>query len=89
MHGGIELWSTKNPDERVTPRGTSGKILCLGQKAAWFNGSPYFVEFVEGGGHYGFDAILRLVRAMSQAFLIPKDTRQIISRKGFGGPCCL
>ena len=88
-HGGIELWSTKNPDERVTPRGTSGKILCLGQKAAWFNGSPYFVEFVEGGGHYGFDAILRLIRAMSQAFLIPKDTRQIISRKGFGGPCCL
>ena len=88
-HGSIELWSAKHPDERVLPRGTTEKILCLGQKAAWFNDSPYFVEFVEGGGHYGIDAIMRLVRSMSEAFLIPKDTRQIISRKGFGGPCCL
>lgn len=87
-HGYIELWATKNPDERVLSRTTGEKVLCLGQKAAYFNASPYFVEFVDGGGHYGFDGIIKFAAAMREAFLTPKDTRKIISRKANGGPSC-
>lgn len=87
-HGTIELWATKNPDERVLARNSGEKILCLGQKAAYFNDTPYFIEFVDGGGHYGFDGIKKLVAAMREGFLTPKDTRKIISRKANGGPCC-
>lgn len=83
----IELWSTKNPDERVLSRPPSN-ILCLGQKAAYFNNSPYFIEYIDGGGHYGFDGIVRLADDMRLAFLTPKDTRKIISKKANGGPCC-
>lgn len=84
-YGDIELWSVKNPDGRLAGNANGEKIICLGQKAAWFNASPYFVEYVDGGGHYGFDGILKLTKEISQAFLIPKDTRKIISQKGFGG----
>lgn len=83
----IELWSTKNPDERILSRPPSN-ILCLGQKAAYFNNSPYFIEYIDGGGHYGFDGIIRLADDMRRAFLTPKDTRKIISKKANGGPCC-
>lgn len=89
-YGSIELWSTKNPDGRLAHGNTMGqKILCLGQKAAWFNGSPYFVNLVEGGGHYGFDGLLRLIHLMSAAFLVPKNLPEVIRRKGCGGSCCL
>lgn len=82
----IELWSTKNPDERVLSCPPSN-ILCLGQKAAYFNNSSYFIEYIDGGGHYGFDGIIRLADDMRLAFLTPKDTRKIISKKANGGPC--
>lgn len=87
----LEIWSVKNPDGRVadTRYNQQNKVLCLGQKAAWFNANAYFIPWVEGGGHYGLDGILQLVQAMSKAFLIPKDTQKIISQKGFGGCCCL
>jgi hypothetical protein len=30
------------------------KILAIGQKAAWFEGTEYFVNMIEGGGLYGY-----------------------------------
>lgn len=84
------LWSTKNADMRLQPRTTDGKkVLALGQKAAYFTGTPYFVNLVEGGGLFAFTGIVKLAHLMQEAFHAAKDTEALIRRKGWGGPCCL
>ena len=74
---------------RVAPRETAGKTLAVGQKAAYFTGTPYFVNVVEGGGMYGFDGICRMAGLMEEAFSAPKDTRALIQIKGLGCGCCV
>ena len=88
-HGDIDLIATKNADMRLFHRASREKLLALGQKAAYFNDSPYFVNLVEGGGLWGFDGLCRLAALMTEAFRAPKDLRQLIQKKGWGGPCCL
>lgn len=87
--GDMELIATKHADMRLFQRGTEEKLLALGQKAAYFCDTPYFVNFVEGGGYWGFDGLKRLAALMVDACQKPKDMRQLIQRKGWGGPCCL
>ena len=69
----------------VRPEGDQ-KILAVGQKAAWFEGTEYFVNIIEGGGLYGYAGIKALLGLMEDAFIVPKDTRDLIPRKGLG--CC-
>lgn len=88
----ILLYPTKHPAMRRKPRAQAEgapPLLALGQKAAYFTGTRYFLPAVEGGGHYGLEAISWLAAAMSRAALLPQDTEQIIRRKGWGGPSCL
>ncbi len=86
----MQLWATKNADMRLQPRTTDGEQwLALGQKAAYFTGTEYFVNFVEGGGLFAFTGIIKLAQLMQEAFATPKDTEALIRRKGWGGPCCL
>lgn len=87
--GDIELMAIKHADLNLHRRGSPLKTLAMGQKAAYFNDTPYFVNFVEGGGHYGFDGIARLGDLMREAWQTPRDTRTLIQRKGWGGACCL
>ena len=65
------------------------KILAIGQKAAYFENTPYFVDIVEGGGSYGYQAVERLAHLMIDAFENSKDTKKIISHKGWGCDSCL
>ena len=66
------------------------KTLALGQKAAYFTGSDYFVNMVEGGGLYGYDGIMKLAALMAEAWLAPKDARKLIQIKGMGSEgCCI
>ena len=74
---------------RVEPRQSREKTLAIGQKAAYFTGSAYFVNLVEGGGLSGFAGIAHLAGRMREAFLRPKDTQRLIEQKGFGCGCCL
>lgn len=95
----FEVLSRENPDlllyptvhtcMRVAPRENEEKILAVGQKAAYFAGTDYFVNIVEGGGMYGFDGILKLTELMCRAFREPKDARALIQIKGMGCGCCL
>lgn len=92
--GDIELWPTKAPLLRVLKRPAApqdGKpaLLALGQKAAYFNNTPYFVNLVEGGGRWGFAAVQKLAEDMTEAYGQPKDIEAAVSRKGLGGPCIL
>lgn len=85
----LELYATKHANMRLLERHASEKLLALGQKAAYFNATPYFVNFVETGGLYGFDGILQLTARMREAFQIPKDTKKLVQQKGWGCNCCL
>jgi len=87
--GEIKLMAIKHADLNLHERRRSEKILALGQKAAYFNDTPYFVNLVEGGGLYGFVGIKKLGELMIEAWQYPKDTRNLIIRKGLGCRCCL
>lgn len=85
----LKLYATVHVKMRVLSRENNMKILAIGQKAAYFTASDYFVNIVEGGGMYGFDGICRLAELMTEAFLYKKDARSLIQIKGLGCGCCL
>ena len=88
-HPDLELRATIQTKMRVLPRGTEGKVLAIGQKAAWFSGSRNFVNMVQGGGLWGFDGIRRTMELMIEAFLEEKDPEDLIVRKGWGCESCI
>jgi len=73
----------------VRPRQHFGKILAVGQKAAWFTGSRNFVNMVQGGGLWGFDGIRRTAQLMLEAFNEEKAPEDLIVRKGWGCESCI
>ena len=73
----------------MRPRQHSGKILAVGQKAAWFTGSRNFVNMVQGGGLWGFDGIRRTAQLMLEAFNEEKAPEDLIVRKGWGCESCI
>ena len=88
-HPDLELRATIQTKMRVLPRGTEGKVLAIGQKAAWFSGSRNFVNMVQGGGVWGFDGIRGTMELMTEAFLEEKDPEDLIVRKGWGCESCI
>ena len=88
-HPDLELRATIQTKMRVLPRGTEGKVLAIGQKAAWFSGSRNFVNMVQGGGLWGFDGIRGTMELMTEAFLEEKDPEDLIIRKGWGCESCI
>ena len=86
-HPELQIYATVQVKMRVLPRETSEKTLAVGQKAAYFTGTPYFVNTVECGGYYGFSGIRQMLALMEDAFLHEKDTRKLIQIKGLGCGC--
>lgn len=84
----VQLSSTMLPELRVAPRVRDCKTLAIGPRAAWFCGTPHFVNIVQGAGLWGFAGIRTLARLMLEAWESPKDPQDIIPRKGFGCPSC-
>ena len=85
-HPDIEILPTVHSCMRTNARLSEKKTLAIGQKAAYFGGTEYFVNIVESGGYFGFEGILKLCRDMKEAVNTPKDTRSLIQIKGMG--CC-
>lgn len=85
----LEIWPTVNPAMRRIQRGFEKKVLALGQKAAYFSDTHYFVNLVEGGSLYGFDGIRHLAGLMTEAFNTKKDTEMLIQQKGLGCESCI
>jgi hypothetical protein len=67
----------------------SRKVLAIGQKAAWFERTEFFVNLVSGGDLYGFSGVRRMAELMVEAFQAPKDTEDIVPRKGWGCESCI
>ena len=85
----LELRATIQPKMRVLPRKREGKMLALGQKAAWFTQNPYFVNVVEGAGWYGFDGIRKMAELMIRAYEEEKEVEDLVVRKGWGCESCI
>jgi Nitrogenase component 1 type Oxidoreductase. len=79
----------KAPDQLFGEDTNDKSILAIGQKAAYFTGTKHFVDIVEGGGMFGYDAIKKLAALMIDAYQNPKDTKKTISHKGWGCESCL
>ena len=85
----LELRATVHPKMGLLPRAAANrdeKVLAIGQKAAYFEDTTYFVNMLECGGYWGFDGILRVAEEICDAFVEEKDTKKIIQVKGWG--CC-
>lgn len=85
----LEIYPTVNPAMRKVRRGCEKKVLALGQKAAYFTDTRYFVNLVEGGSLYGFDGIRHLAGLMIDAFINEKNTEMLIQQKGWGCTSCI
>ncbi len=83
----IEILPTVHSSMRVAERSFPEKIVAIGQKAAYFTGTKHFVNIVEGGGHWGYDGVLRLLDEIEDAFFYEKETEKLIQIKGWGCGC--
>ena len=74
----------------LLPRGraeeSGGRLLAIGQKAAYFTGTRRFVNILEGGGLTGYDGICRLMEQVRRDAFREQDVPKIIQVKGWG--CC-
>ena len=71
-----------------SPAGPDGaKIVAIGQRAAYFHDTNYFVDLVNNDGMYGYRGIVRLMDLLTEAFREEKDMRRLIQIKGWGCSC--
>ena len=83
------LYPTVHAAMRFHSPRESGGYLAIGQKAAHFTNTAHFVNVVEGGGMWGFQAVRETARLMEEAVLEEKDLRKLIQIKGMGCAGCL
>ena len=85
----LELFPTVHASMRFLAQKEPSDYLAIGQKAAHFLNTPHFVNVVEGGGMLGYQAVLKTLRLMREAYLEEKDTRNLIQIKGMGCGGCV
>ena len=85
----LMLYPTVHAAMRFHSPKESSDFLAIGQKAAHFTNTTHFVNVVEGGGMWGFQAVLETARLIRQAYLEEKDLRGLIQIKGMGCAGCL
>ncbi len=86
---GLELYPTVHASMRFLAAKEPSDYLAIGQKAAHFTNTNHFVNVVEGGGMFGYQAITRTLELMRQAFREEKDMRALIQIKGMGCGGCV
>lgn len=83
----LKIHPTTDVGMRVIDRTRREKVLAIGQKAAYYTSSPYFVNIIEGNGSYGYEAVYQMAQAMVSAFMAPKDTAALIPIKALDWQC--
>ena len=87
----LELYATVNVMSRFMAHDTgtdNEKWLAIGQKAAYFLNTDYFVNVVEGGGMFGYEAVTDGLKLIREAFLEKKEMRKLVQIKGMGCGSC-
>lgn len=64
-----------------------GRILAIGQKAAYFTGTNHFVNWIEFDGNWGFHGICELADCMIRAYETESDVPALIQVKAWGCHC--
>lgn len=83
----LEIQSTSHVRVRVRKNiAPHEEVLALGPKAAFFAGTTRFVNWIENDGGWGYDGLRKLASDMVDAYRRPKDTRDLVRRKGLGLP---
>lgn len=85
----IEILSCNRPKMRFVHAESQEKVLAIGQKAAYFSGTDFFVNVAESGGFFGYDGICQIAELMEDAFLHEKDRRLVIQKKGYSCESCV
>ena len=85
----LQLFPTVHASMRFLAEKEPSNYLAIGQKAAHFMNTSHFVNVVEGGGMLGYQAIVKTLELMREAFLEEKDTRNLIQIKGMGCGGCV
>ena len=88
----LMIASTVNAKMRFAGKGVNNreeKILAIGQGAAYFARTAYFVNMIADASLFGFDGIIRLAEKMTESFERPQNTEQVIQIKGLGCGSCL
>ncbi len=83
----LKIYQSLGWNIRRMERGHDGKILAVGQKAAYFSDTDYFVNIIENEGMYGYRGIRRLMALMTEAHETPKPMRELVQIKGWGCGC--
>ena len=83
----LKIYQTSGWNMRQMDRHREEKILCIGQKAAYFNDSDHFVNVIENEGMYGYQGILTLMDHMVQAYKEEKPMKELVQIKGWGCNC--
>lgn len=88
---GVELFPTANSSMRFFAGSEQGEneFVAIGQKAAYFCRTDYFVDMVGAKGLYGFDGIKKLAVQITDAAANAKDRKTVIQHKGMGCSSCL
>ena len=81
------LYPTVHAGMRFMAKKEKSQVLAIGQKAAYFENTNHFVNVVEGGGMFGFDAVIHTLELMQEAYKKEKDMRRLIQIKGMGCDC--
>ena len=84
----IMVYPTVHPKMCFKQNSFGKRILAIGQKAAYFTGTKHFVNIIENGGLWGYDAIIGIADEMKKAIDSEKDTQKLIQIKGWGCGCC-
>ncbi|MBE6041771.1 MAG: nitrogenase [Clostridiales bacterium] len=88
VHAGMRFANTASKTAADSSR-SEDMILAIGQKAAYFCNTNHFVNIVEGGGMIGYEAVIRTMRLMRDAYETEKDMRSLVQVKGLGCEICL
>lgn len=85
----LKVYESLGWNIRAMDRTHEGKIVCIGQKSAYFMNSRFFVNVVENAGMYGYSGLRRLMELVREAFLYEKPMEKLVQIKGWGCSCIL
>lgn len=85
----LMLYPTVHASMRFLAEKEPSGFLAIGQKAAHFMNTNHFVNVVEGGGMLGYQAVIKTLELMREAFTEEKDMRSLIQIKGMGCGGCI
>ena len=88
-HPGLMLFPTVHAAMRFHAGKEPGNWLAIGQKAAHFCSTNHFVNVVEGGGMLGYQAVLKTLALIRDAYQEEKPMRELIQIKGMGCGGCV